>query len=325
MTRWPTQRQPLDGKSSDVISFDPGPGPKEGGLKVGILGQLVSPITSPEYVATYGRAAEAYGVHRIWLPDPHIVQFANYSSDYPYSNRADKKQVVALDDPDEFPTLAFLAAVTSTVRLATCICVVPQRNPLYTAKAVTTVDHLSNGRFDFGVGIGWNEDEFAAAGVPFARREARCREYLQLMFSLWTDPVSSFSGDFYAVPPCRQDPKPVQKPYPPIFFGGESDRALRMVADMGQGWVPVNLGPERISERVRRLVELLEERGRRREEIEICASPFPAEITPETLEAYAESGVDEIAAWMPMYSQDEIEPKLEALAGSVIEPASRLG
>jgi probable F420-dependent oxidoreductase len=127
--------------------------------------------------------------------------------------------------------LAFLAAHTARVRLGTGICLVPQRNPVYTAKEVATVDWLSGGRFDFGVGVGWLAEEFRALDVAFERRGDRCREYLDVMRRLWCDSVSAFAGSFYDLPASRQYPKPVQQPHPPICFGGESDAAMRRVAD----------------------------------------------------------------------------------------------
>src|SRR5262249_6128830 len=106
-------------------------------------------------------------------------------------------------------------------------------------KEVATVDWLSGGRFDFGVGVGWLAEEFRALDVPFERRGDRCREYLEVMRRLWCDPVSAFAGSFYDLPASRQYPKPVQQPHPPIYFGGESDAALPRGAPRGPGRYPV--------------------------------------------------------------------------------------
>ena len=144
---------------------------------------------------------------------------------------------------EPFATMAFLAAVTTNVRLGTGVLLVPQRNPVYTAKSVTTVDWLSNGRVDLGIGVGWLAEEFAALGVPFEHRGERCDEYLAVMRSLWTDEVSTFHGSFYDLPPARQFPKPVQQPHPPIHVGGESNAALRRAARLTEGWYGYNLDP----------------------------------------------------------------------------------
>src|SRR5205823_9832789 len=119
--------------------------------------------------------------------------------------------------------------LTTRIRLGTGICLVPQRNPVYTAKQVACLDVLSKGRFDFGVGIGWYAEEFAAVGAEFARRGARTRSYLEVMRRLWTEEQPWYEDEFYRLPPVRIAPKPVQQPHPPIIFGGESDAALRRV------------------------------------------------------------------------------------------------
>src|SRR5207245_10498366 len=112
---------------------------------------------------------------------------------------------------EPFTALAFLAAATDRIRLGTGICLVPQRNPVYTGKEVAAVDWLSNGRFDFGIGVGWLAEEYAAVAVPFDHRGDRCREYVEVMKRLWSDEVSAHKGRYYELPACRQYPKPVQR------------------------------------------------------------------------------------------------------------------
>src|SRR5205807_3887426 len=131
---------------------------------------------------------------------------------------------------------------------------------------------LSNGRFDFGIGVGWLAEEYAAVAVPFDHRGDRCREYVEVMKRLWSDEVSAHKGRYYELPACRQYPKPAQRPHPPIHFGGESDAALRRVADLGQGWYTFNRLPDDVPERLAALGRLLEERGRSRSELEISRS-----------------------------------------------------
>ncbi len=114
--------------------------------------------------------------------------------------------------------LTFLAAHTERVRLGPGVCLVPQRNPIYVAKQVADVDYLSGGRLDFGVGIGWLREEFSALDVPWERRAARTRECIAVMKTLWFDEISSFKGEFYDLPECLQNPKPVQHPQPPLLF-----------------------------------------------------------------------------------------------------------
>jgi probable F420-dependent oxidoreductase len=195
-------------------------------MKVGLFAPLGNPFATPEYVSAFGRAADERGFHSLWVAE-HVVLFDDYASQYPYA--ADGKIPAGGESGiyEPFTALAYLAAVTSRIRLGTGICLVPQRNPVYTAKEVAAVDWLSNGRLDFGVGVGWLREEFDAVAVPFERRGARTREYIEVMRRLWEDPVSEHHGEFYDLPACRQYPKPVQQPHPPIHVGGESDPALR--------------------------------------------------------------------------------------------------
>lgn len=191
-------------------------------MKVSLFAPLVSPVNDADYVSALAKGAEARGFYSIWLGE-HVVLFDNYDAEYPYEENG--KIPVGGDRGllEPITALSFMAAQTSRIRLGTGICLIPQRNPVYTAKEIAAVDYLSRGRVDFGVGVGWLEKEFTALGVPFARRGARCREYLEVIKSLWTEDVSSYSGEFYQLEPCRQYPKPVQQPGPPIYFGGESD------------------------------------------------------------------------------------------------------
>ena len=198
-------------------------------MKVGVFPPFANPLCTPEHIAAVGRAVDERGFSSLWVAE-HVVLFDEYASQYPYleSGRFPARPDVGLIEP--FAAMSFLAAVTTNVRLGTGVLLVPQRNPVYTAKSVTTIDWLSNGRVDLGIGVGWLAEEFAALGVPFDRRGERCDEYLAVMRSLWLDEVSSFKGEFYDLPPARQFPKPVQQPHPPIHVGGESNAALRRAA-----------------------------------------------------------------------------------------------
>lgn len=212
-------------------------------MKVGIFAPLANPYATPDYIRTLGAAVEERGFDSIWVAE-HVVLFDEYASSYPYA--ADGKIPVPSEAGflDPFMALSYLAACTTRVRLGTGICLVPQRNPVYTAKEAASVDWMSGGRFDLGIGVGWLAEEFAALDVPFERRGARCRAYIDVMRTLWCDDESEYDGEFYTLPKTRQFPKPIQKPHPPIHFGGESDAALRRVADLGQGWYGFNLGRE---------------------------------------------------------------------------------
>jgi len=230
-------------------------------MRISIFAPVISPLNDGAYLKALSIGAEERGFHGVWLGE-HVVLFDQYDAEYPYAEdgRIPVGGKNGLLEP--ITGLAFMAACTERIRLGTGVCLVPQRNPVYTAKEIAAVDYLSNGRVDFGVGVGWLEKEFTALGVPFERRGTRCREYLDVIASLWRDDVSSFKGEFYDLPPCRQYPKPVQHPGPPIYFGGESMPALRRTADLGQGWYGFNTSVEQTRGCLDQLDELLEKRGR---------------------------------------------------------------
>ena len=293
-------------------------------MKIGIFVTAGHPGSDRAYLEAAGRAAEALGFHSLWVAE-HVVLFDEYASRYPYAEdgRIPVRRDAGLIAP--FTALSFLAAVTHKIRLGTGICLVPQRNPLYTAREAADVDWLSGGRLDLGVGVGWLREEFEALGVPFARRGERCRSYLEVMKRLWCDDLSQYEDEFYTLPACRQFPKPIQKPFPPIHFGGESGVALERVADIGQGWYGFNLDPAGLAERMTKLRELLAARGRRIEEIEISVSPYLRSFTPDMIDAYRQAGAQQVI--LPVFgrSRDEMLQRLDKVAQTVLEPSLRMG
>jgi probable F420-dependent oxidoreductase len=138
---------------------------------------------------------------------------------------------------DPMVALGFASARTSRIRLGVAVVNLPFVSPLYLAKQAATVDVLSGGRLDLGLGIGWMPEEFAATGAVTARRGARTEEFVAVLRTLWADEVSSFAGEFYTVPPGRQDPRPVQRPGPPVLLGGMSQRAMERAGRLADGWI----------------------------------------------------------------------------------------
>jgi len=292
-------------------------------MRIGLFAPLGNPFGTPEYIHTLGTAADERGFSSLWAAE-HVVLFDRYASQYPYASdgRIPVSGEAGILDP--FPALSFLAAVTRTIRLGTGICLVPQRNPVYTAKEVAAVDWLSGGRFDFGVGIGWLAEEFQALGVPFERRAARCREYLELMRRCWSDPVSQYDGEFYSLPPCRHYPKPVQQPHPPIYFGGESDAALRRVADLGQGWYPFSIGPDELAARLRALDPLLATRGRTRSDVHVLVCPYMKSADLDLVKRYRDAGADQVVLMVLGSDRGDLLERLDDLAENILEPARSL-
>lgn len=248
--------------------------------------------TSPDYIAEAAGHVEELGFYGFWVPE-HVLFFPEYESRYPYTDdgriAGDPRSLL-----DPFSALAYVAAHTSTIRLATGICLVPQRNPVYTAKVCADLDYLSGGRFELGVGIGWLKEEFEALGVPWEDRAGRTLECLGVMKSLWCDEVSSFEGRYYSIKAAYQNPKPVQQPHPPIIFGGESDAALRRVATVGQGWYVFNLTPDTMEERLAYLNERLQEAGRTLDDVLIYASPHPSVRDIKDMQRFEALGVKQM-------------------------------
>ena len=289
-------------------------------MDVGLFVPIGSTNATPEVVRAVGREAEERGFESIWVAE-HVVLFDDYDSAYPYdpSGRFPAGGDAGLLEP--FTALTYLAAVTDRIRLGTGICLVPQRNPVYTAKAVTDLDALSGGRVEFGVGVGWLREEFDALGMPFDRRGQRTDEYLAAMRSLWCDEVSEFHGELYDLRPCRMYPKPVQRPHPPVHVGGESDAALRRVARLGQGWFSFGRLPEDLPPALERLDAALAAEGRTRDDITLTVSPYMHPVTPESVRRYAELGVDRLVVLCLAFNLDLLRTQLDQLEAAALQPA----
>ena len=270
-----------------------------------------------------GAAVEERGFFSLWAPE-HVVLFDQYASKYPYSEDGRIGGGPEMGPLEPFVALSFLASATKRIRLGTGVLLVPQRNPVYTAKSIASLDWLSGGRVDVGVGVGWLREEFDALGVPWARRGERTRSYLGVMRALWCDDVSAYRDEFYTLAPCRQFPKPVQKPHPPVLFGGESDAALARVAEVGDGWYGFNLTPANAKARIEALAARLSRAGRKRSELRIYATPSWREpLDASTLERFAGAGVDQLIVSVAARSQEDLLRKLDR-AAPLVDAAAKL-
>lgn len=281
-------------------------------MDIGLFAPTANPFASPDWLHALGSEAEARGYRSIWVPE-HVVLFEEYSSTYPYATDGKIPGAPGSGMLEPFTTLSFLAACTQTVRLATGICLLAQRNPVYAAKEVATLDWLSGGRVDFGIGVGWLKEEYDVVNVPFADRGKRTDEYIDVLKALWTTDPSSHHGEYYDLPSCNMHPKPVQQPHPPLVFGGESDAALRRVARVGQGWYTFNRLPDHVQEATNRLDAALATEGRSRADITITACPYFNPLTPEMVEQYAEAGVDQVTALFFAMTPDDVPGAFDAL------------
>jgi len=282
-------------------------------VEIGLFTPLGNGNAQGPLLRRLGVEAEARDFESIWVAE-HVVMFDEYASQYPYAadGRFPGGGDTGLLEP--LTALAYLAAVTDRIRLGTGICLVPQRNPVYTAKQVVDVDNLSGGRVDFGIGIGWLKEEFDVLNMPFAKRGAITDDFLAVMKVLWQDEVSEFHGEHYDLPACRLYPKPLQTPHPPIHVGGESDAALRRVAAHGQGWYSFNRLPHDLDEPLVRLDEMLAAQGRVRGDVQITVCPYFNPVTPELIAAYADRGVDRLVLLCLAFDEASTIASLDDLA-----------
>jgi probable F420-dependent oxidoreductase len=196
---------------------------------------------TPDALGTLLARGEALGFASVMIAD-HVVFPTTIDSKYPYT--ADGRFPGQGDALEQLALMAFVAARTERLRLVSSVMILPYRNPVFTAKALATIDVLSHGRITVGVGVGWLREEFEALDSPdFDRRGAVSDEYLKIFKALWTTSPASFSGEFYRFTDVQCLPQPVQKPHPPIWIGGHSKAALRRVARLGDGWHPVGANP----------------------------------------------------------------------------------
>ncbi len=215
------------------------------------------------------RRAEAAGFESIWGGE-HVVLPTTIESPYPYT--ADGKIPAEPDTPipDPLIWLAFAAAAAPTLRLGTCILIVPQRNPLVLAKELATLDRLSGGRLELGLGVGWMKEEFDALGVSWERRGARNDEYVAAMRALWAGPHAEFHGDFVDFPPVTCSPRPVQSSIP-ILVGGDTDAAIKRAVRIADGYFPGEGDAERLGGLIARLRAAADAGGRDPDSIEVNA------------------------------------------------------
>jgi probable F420-dependent oxidoreductase len=263
------------------------------------------------------RRAEAAGFESLWGGE-HVILPSKIESSYPYT--ADGK-IPAMPDtpiPDPLIWLAFAAAAAPTMRLGTCILIVPQRNPLILAKELATLDQLSGGKVELGLGVGWLEEEFQALGVPWERRGARNDEYIEAMRTLWSGPEVEFHGEFVDFPTVTCSPRPVQ-PTIPILVGGDSEVAIKRAARLADGYFPGEGDVDRLASLITRVLQAAEDAGRDPGEIEINAM-FSTQMTDPVagVEKFAELGVGRIMVPAFFFAGDGGLDRMDEFAGRAI-------
>jgi probable F420-dependent oxidoreductase len=283
-------------------------------MKIGIVYANVGPFSQPELLAHLAVTAEKIGAESLWAVE-HVVIPQGYRSPYPYSEsgKFDAEEDVAISDP--LLALSYVAAITSKIRLATGVLILPQRHPLYVAKEVATLDLLSRGRLILGIGSGWLEEEFDALGLDFHLRGARTDEAIQAMRALWKDGPSSFHGKQFNFGPVMSFPKPHQRGGVPIHVGGHSPAAARRAARFGDGFFPAIGDIPKIKELFTLVREEAERCDRKADAIEFtCTGP----VRLDTIKAFQDIGASRVVVAPPGFDQESLTRGLEQLGNHVI-------
>jgi probable F420-dependent oxidoreductase len=253
-----------------------------------------------------GRAVEERGFDSLFLPEHTHIPTSRRS---PWPGGAElPKEYYHTYDP--FVASAAIAATTEKILLGTGICLIPQRDPITLAKEVASVDVISNGRFILGIGAGWNEEEMEDHGADPKRRFKLMRERIAAMKEIWTKDEAEYHGEFVDFDPLWSWPKPVQKPHPPIYVGGNGEHTLRRVVAYGDAWLPIPGRGADIGNRMKQLAELASEAGRG----PIPVTVYGALAKPEVIQHYADAGVERCVFWLSPVPRDEAIAALDRYA-----------
>jgi len=281
------------------------------------IGILTTATAESGDLAEVARQAEALGYDSLWIPE-HPVIPVNRQTPFPGS------QDGKLPDhynrwADPFIALTVAATVTKKIKLATGICLLPEREPLMTAKVVASVDLYSGGRVILGVGAGWLREETEVMGTRFGLRWKRMRETVEAMRVLWTQREASYGGDLVRFPAVRCEPKPVQKPCPPVLLGAHGYKALERVARTYDGWCPLVQSPETFQKDMDTLRKLTKEAGRNPDALQVTAIVDPKGDGPsvDELKRYRDAGAKRVLVFSQRLGS-------EAADGKALEIVKRL-
>jgi probable F420-dependent oxidoreductase len=271
------------------------------------FGVTIFPTEYTITITELARAAEDLGFESLWVPE-HTHIPADRRSPWPGGVELPREYSHVLDP---FVALSAAAAVTSRLKLGTGVCLIVERDPITTAKEVASLDYLSNGRFLFGVGGGWNLEEMANHGTDPTRRWPLMRERVLAMKAIWTHDEAEFHGEQVQFERIWQWPKPVQQPHPPVVVGGNGPHTLRRVLDYGDEWMPIvgRAGPS-IEERIAQLPRLASEAGRG----PIPVTAWGVRADPEQIDRWTSLGVSRCIFGLPPAGADEVLPRLKRYA-----------
>jgi len=284
-------------------------------MKFGLMAPyLTGPLEDGDYAIRFARLAEDLGFESLWVWE-HVVLSVEYEPVYPYdpSGRAPFGAEATLPDP--LIWLTWVAAATKRIRLGTGILILPQRNPVVLAKTLASLDRLSGGRMILGIGVGWVREEAEAIGTDFGDRGRRASESIDVMRSLWREPVSSFHGRYHRFSGVVSKPKPAQKGGVPIIVGGHSQAAARRAGRQGDGFYPLGVDLEGMGALVQVMNRAAREAGRDPAAIEITLG---GGTDPDLTARYADAGIGRTVVFPTTGDLDELRAQLEPFAHDVI-------
>ncbi|HEX2941905.1 MAG TPA: LLM class F420-dependent oxidoreductase [Rhodopila sp.] len=260
--------------------------------------------------AALARAMEERGFDTLWAPEHSHIPLSR-KTPFPLGPELPKRYY---DVMDPFVTLTAAAMVTTRLRLGTGICLIAQRDPIQTAKLVASIDQVSGGRFVFGVGNGWNQDEMENHGTDFAQRHKIARERIEAMKAIWTQDAAEYHGEFVDFGPMATWPKPVQKPHPPILVGGAFPYSARRAIRYGDGWLPQVTRSDKapLTEVIPQFRRMAEAAGRDPATLTIAIGAQPLDVA--LIEQYAGLGVDMVYPSLESAGADVILPQLDKWA-----------
>ena len=283
-------------------------------MKLGLMFVNSGPFSNPALLAHLAVTAERCGVESMWTVE-HVVIPQDYKSPYPYSSSGKIPGGEDVSIPDPLLPLAFAAAVTKTIKLATGVLILPQRHPLYVAKEAATLDVLSNGRAILGIGSGWLEEEFNSLGLDFHTRGARTDESIKSLRALWSEDSASFHGKHFNFGPVKCYPKPVQKGGVPIHIGGHSPAAAKRAGRYGDGFFPALAEIPKLKELFALMKSEADKAGRDASKIELSCMGRPR---VEELKALEAIGVSRVVIAPPAFDAEGLTRGLEKLHDDVI-------
>jgi probable F420-dependent oxidoreductase len=244
-------------------------------MKVGIFLPQIGNNSTEENILYVAKESEKAGFDSVWVLDRLLWPLKPQT---PYVASADGSLPIQYQNVlDPLTTLTYVAAVTNQIMLGTSIIDMFFQNPVELAKRFATLDILSNGRSIAGLGIGWSKDEYEVSGVPFKNRGNRADEYVQVLKKIWTEEIVEFKGEFYNIPPSKIDPKPIQKPHPPILFGGFSPKTFSRIVNYANGWIGIaGFGPlEQLGQMINGLREEARKNNKDPSKIEVVIGAYP--------------------------------------------------